>query len=167
MTFWLCSDLGCFSFDLDFDRFCFLLDVLLVRLPAVAAATDLTFRFGMVLSRFEDLWRAFGWQAIAYDGKTPKVSIERVESHSPAFEIHRHATFSLHELFGPPLKRSNPTRSLAFNPIFLSSQIQTRAQSKRLPNANKINRLFVSDQTTKQVNSIYFQSTSRPSLNQK
>ena len=58
MTFWLCSDLGCFSLDLDFDRFCFLLDVLRVRLPAVAAAaTDLTFRFGMVLSRFVGDWR--------------------------------------------------------------------------------------------------------------
>ena len=105
MTFWLCSDLGCFSFDLDFDRFCFLLDVLLVRLPAVAAATattDLTaFRFGMVLEICGVAFTAL-LVAIAYDGKTPKMSIERVESHSSAFEdLNPQATFSLHKLFAP------------------------------------------------------------------
>ena len=160
MTFWLCSDLGCFSFDLDFDRFCFLLDVLLVRLPAVAAAaTDLTFRFGMVETEFCGFWLArWRWRWRWHCGRWQDANVT-------LFSIRRFkfpSNFQSARAFASLLKRSNPTRSLAFNPIFLSSQIQTRAQSKSLPNAIKINRLFVSNQRPSKSN-----QSSRPSLNPK
>ena len=173
MAFWLCSDLDCFSFDLDFDRFCFLLDVLLLRMSSLpAATTDLVFRFGMLLERFV----AFGAAAArrANGGLCCCLSRRRQDAYVYGFcvdvdrashtlqqstKIHSQAVFSLHELSQPREKDPQP------DPIGIQSNLleltnPNKSPKQKLPNTTKINRLFVSNlpATTKSIK-IYFQST--------